>query len=202
MNIILSVILSQRNGGSIGNLIVYLFAFGFFLITNLLCVLFKKWSAHDEAQFVEFLNAHKRIDLQAEQIAFLGENVCAAEENELRQKLDSSVRSQIHHGYLFSIIVGVVRLSIENIYLVSYGIPAAIFFHTYYTQGVRDPTTAQTFITLSVYMVNLYASASFVTYFSDPLTRIQSIGIRVVNNLGKSTFSWLAYLSMQSASQR
>jgi hypothetical protein len=185
LNIILSVVLSKQNGGSIGNLIVYLFAFGFFFITNLLCVLFKKWSVRDEAQFVEFLNAHKRVDLQTEQIALSGEDVCVAEENELRQKLNSSVRSQICNGYFFSIIVGVARLSVENIYLVSYGIPAAIFFHTYYTQGVRDPTAAQTFITLSVYMVNLYASVSFITYFSDPITRIQSIGIRVVNNLGK-----------------
>ncbi len=143
----------------------------------------------DETHFVQFLNAHKRVDLQAEQIALSGEDVCVAEENELRQKLDSSVGSQIRNGYFFSIIVGIARLSIENIYLVSYGIPAAIFFHTYYIQGVRDRTTAQTFITLSVYMFNLYASASFITYFSDPLTRIQSIGIRVVNDLGKWTFS-------------
>jgi hypothetical protein len=189
LNIILSVVLSKQNGGSIENLIVYLFAFGFFFITNLLSVLFKKWSARDEAQFVQFLNAHKRVDLQAEQIALSGEDVCVAEETELRQKLDSSVRSQIRNGYLFSIIVGVARLSIENIYVVSYGIPAAIFFHTYYAQGVRDSTTAQTFITLSVYMSSLYASASFITYFSDPLTRIQSIGIRVINDLGKWTYS-------------
>ena len=185
MNIILSINLSKQNGGSIGNLIVYLFAFGFFFIINLFSILFKKWSARDEAHFVQFLNAHKRVDLQAEQIALSGEDVCLVEGNNLRQKLDSSVRSQIINGYLFSIIVGLARLSVENIPLVSFGIPAAIFFHTYYSQGVNDPTTAQTFITLSVYVVNLYASASFITYFSDPLTRIQSIGSLVVNNLGK-----------------
>ncbi|CAF0727958.1 unnamed protein product [Adineta steineri] len=33
-------------------------------------------------------------------------------------------------------------------------------------------------------MLNLYLSVSYITYFSDPLTRIQAIGIRVVNNLG------------------
>ncbi|UJR19349.1 hypothetical protein I4U23_022478 [Adineta vaga] len=123
------------------------------------------------------------INLQAEQIALLGENVCIAEENELRQKLDSSVHSQMRYGYFFSIIVSVARLCVENTSLVSYGIPAAIFFHTYYSQGVRDPITAQTFITLSVYMFNLYSSVSFITYFSDPLTRIQSIGMRLVNEL-------------------
>ncbi|CAF3874032.1 unnamed protein product [Adineta steineri] len=109
-------------------------------------ILFKKWRTRDESQFVQFLNAHKRIDLQAEQIALSGESVCMAEENELRQKLDSSVHSQIRNG-------------------------------------LQDPTTAQTFITLSVYMLNLYLSVSYITYFSDPLTRIQAIGIRVVNNL-------------------
>jgi len=164
-------------------------AISFFFIINFLSVHFKKWNARNEAQFVQFLNAHKRVDLQAEQIALSREDVCVAEENELRQKLDSSVHSQISNGYFLSIIVGIARLSIENVYLVSYGIPAAIFFHTYYTQGVRDPTTAQTFITLSVYMFNLYSSVSYITYFSDPLTRIQSIGIRVVNGLGKWTFS-------------
>ncbi len=170
-------------------MIIYFFGFGFFFIINLLSALFKKWNARNEAQFVQFLNAHKRVDLQAEQIALSREDVRVVEENELRQKLDSSVHSQISNGYFLSIIVGIARLSIENVYLVSYGIPAAIFFHTYYTQGVRDPTTAQTFITLSVYMFNLYSSVSYITYFSDPLTRIQSIGIRVVNGLGKWTFS-------------
>ena len=189
MNIVLSVFLSKQNGGSIGNLIVYLFAFGFFFIIQLLSVLFRRWSAYDEAQFVHFLNAHKRVDLQAEQIALSGEDVCVAEENELRQKLDSSVRSQIHYGILFSIIVGIARLSVENAYLVSYGVPAAIFFYTYYTQGVIDSTTANTFITLSVYMNNLYLSACFLTYFSDPLTRIQSTGNRVIGCLGRWIFS-------------
>ena len=185
MNIVLSVNLSKQTGGSVANLIAYLFAYGFFVITHLLSVLFKRSSVHDEAQFAQFINAHKRIDLQAEQIALSGEDVCAAEEDELRQKLDSSIYSQIRHGYFFSVIVGIARLSVENIYLVSYGIPAAIFFHTYYTQGAQDPTTAQTFITLTVYLANLYASASFTTYFSDPLTRIQSIGSRVINTFRK-----------------
>ncbi|CAF1070645.1 unnamed protein product [Adineta steineri] len=72
-------------------------------------ILFKKWRTRDESQFVQFLNAHKRIDLQAEQIALSGESVCMAEENELRQKLDSSVHSQIRNGYFFSIIVGVAH---------------------------------------------------------------------------------------------
>lgn len=185
LNIILSINLNKQNGGSIGNLIVYIFAFGFFFIINLLAIFFKKWNVRDEVEFVQFVNAHKRVDLQAEQIALSGENVCAAEENELQKKLDSSVSAQIQNGYFFAIIVGIARLSIENIYLVSYGVPAAMFFYTYYIQGVRDPTTAQTFITLSVYMSSLYSSVCFINYFSDPLKRIQSIGFRVVNNFGK-----------------
>jgi len=143
-----------------------------------ICAISKKWLENDENQFIQFLNAHKRVELQAEQIALSGEDVCRSEEANLRQKLDTSIRSQIFSGYLISIIVGIARLSVESYNLISYGIPAAIFFHIDSSQG------AQTFIALTVYISSLYASASFITYFSDPLRRIHSIGIRVVNNLG------------------
>jgi hypothetical protein len=183
--IILSVLLGEQNGGSTGNVIIYLIGFGLFFIMSILSALFNKWSTRDEIQFIEFVNAHKRVDSQAEQIAFSGDDVCLAEENQLRNKLDSSVRSQIHSGFFFSIIIGIVKLSIFNIYLIGYAIPAAIFFHSYYEKGVTDPKTAQTFITLSVYMSNLYAPISLFMYFGDPIMRIQSIGIRVVEYLGK-----------------
>jgi hypothetical protein len=114
--------------------------------------------------------------------------VAKTEENELRQKLDSSVRSQIHAGFFYSIIVGVVRLSVVNTYLVNYGIPAAIFFHSWYSEGVLDPTKANTFITLSVYMYKLFSSWNYINYFGDPLTRIQSTGSRIVEYLGKRAF--------------
>ncbi|CAF1183425.1 unnamed protein product [Rotaria sordida] len=81
---------------------------------------------------------------------------------------------------VYSFVLGVVRLSIVNTYLVNYGIPAAIFFHTWYSQGLADPTIANSFITLSVYMYNLFSSWNYINYFGDPLTHIQSIGIRIV----------------------
>jgi hypothetical protein len=183
--IILSVLLGQQNGGSTGNMIIYLTVFGLFFIMSILSALFNKWSTLDESQFIEFVNAHKRINSQAEQIAFSGDDVCQAEENQLRMKLDSSVYSQIHSGFFFSIIIGIVKLSLSNVYLIGYAIPAAIFFYTYYDKGVADPRTAQTFITLSVYMTNLYAPLSVMMYYGDPIRRIQSIGIRVVGYLGK-----------------
>ncbi len=183
--IVLSFLLGEQNGGSTGVLIVYLFVLGFFIFINLLSVLFNKWNRIDEVKFAEFVTAHKRVDLQAEQIVFSGEDACQVEENELHQKLNSSIRSQTHTGFFYSIIVGVVRLSIVNTYLVNYGIPAAIFFHTWYDQGILDPTKASTFITLSVYMYKLFSSWNYINYFADPLTRIQSIGIRVIDYFGK-----------------
>lgn len=165
-----------------------MFVLGFFIFINLLSSLFNKWNRKDEVKFAEFVTAHKRVDLQAEQIVFSGEDACKVEENELHQKLDSSIRSQIHTGFLYSIVVGIVRLSVVNTYLVNYGIPAAIFFHTWYNQGLLDPTKASTFITLSVYMYNLFSSWNYINYFADPLSRIQSIGIRIVGCLGKLIF--------------
>ena len=185
--IILSVLLGRQNGGSTGNVIVYLTVFGLFFIMSILSALFNKWSIRDETQFIEFVNAHKRVASQAEQIAFSGDNVCRIEENELRNKLDSSVRSQIHSGFFFSIIVGIVKLSVLNIYLIGYAIPAAIFFHTSYEKGITDPKTAQTFLTLSVYMYNFYGALSLFMCFGDPIMRIQSVGIRVVGYLGRWT---------------
>jgi hypothetical protein len=157
---------------------------GFFIVINLLTALFNKWNQTDETKFAQFVAAHKRVDLQAEQIAFSGEGVYKVEENELRQQLDSSIRSQTHTGFFYSIIVGVVRLSIVNTYLINYGIPAAIFFHTWYSEGLADPTKATTFITLSVYMYKFYSSWNYINYFGDPLTRIQSIGSRILDYLG------------------
>jgi hypothetical protein len=135
-----------------------MFVLGFFIFINLLSVLFNKWTRTDEAKFAEFVTAHKRVDLQAEQIVFSGEDACQVEENELHRKLDSSIRSQTHADFFYSIIVGIVRLSIVNTYLVNYGIPTAIFFHAWYNQGVLDPTKASTFVMLNVYMYNLYSS--------------------------------------------
>ncbi len=169
-------------------MIVYLFVLGFFIFINLLSALFNKWNKIDEVKFAEFVTAHKRVDLQAEQIVFSGEDACQVEENELHRKLDSSIRSQIHASFFYSIIVGIVRLSIVNTYLINYGIPAAIFFHTWYNQGILDPTKASTFVTLSVYMYKLFSSWNYINYFADPLTRIQSIGIRIVGYLGEYTF--------------
>jgi hypothetical protein len=183
--IILSVLLAEQTGGSTGNMIIYLFAFSLFFLMSVLSALFNKWTVRDENQFIEFVNAQKRVDSQAEQIAFSGDDACLAEENQLRNKLDLSVRSQIHSGFFFSIIIGIVKLSLFSVYLVSYGIPAAIFFHTSYTKGVSDPRTAQTFITLSVYMTSLYSAISLMIYFDDPIKQIQSIGIRVVGYLGR-----------------
>lgn len=182
--IILSVLLSEQNGGSIGVLIIYMFVLGFFVLVNILSNLFNKWNRDDEMKFTELVTAHKRVDLQAEQIVFSGERACQIEENELHQRLDLSIHSQIRSGYFYSIIVGMVRLSVVNTYLVNYAIPAAIFFHTCYDQGMFDPTKANEFITLSVYMYNLYSSWNYINYFADPLIRIQSIGIRLVTYLG------------------
>lgn len=162
-----------------------MFVLGFFIIVNILSSLFNKWNRDDEMKFNEFVTAHKRVDLQAEQIVFSGEKVCQVEENELHQRLDLSIRSQIRSGYFYSILVGMVRLSVVNTYLVNYAIPAAIFFHTWYDQGMLDPTKASTFITLSVYMYNLYSSWNYINYFADPLTRIQSIGVRLITYLGQ-----------------
>ena len=183
--IVLSVLLSEQNAGSIGVLTIYMFVLGFFILVNVLSSLFNKWNRMDEIKFNEFVTAHKRVDLQAEQIVLSGQKACQVEEKELHHKLDSSIRSQIRSGYFYSIIVGMVRLSIVNTYLVNYGIPAAIFFHTWYDQGISDPTKASTFITLSVYMYNLYSSWNYINYFADPLTRIQSVGIRLVTYLGR-----------------
>lgn len=183
--IILSVLLGEQNGGSTGIVIIYLISFGLFFMMSILSMLFNKWTTRDDIQFIAFVNAHKRIDSQAEQIAFSGDDVRLAEENQLRTKLDSSVRSQLRSGFYFSIIIGIVKLSLSSFYLIGYAIPAAIFFHTYYEKGVSDPKTAQTFITLSVYMANLYAPLSLFMYFSDPIRRIQSIGTRVTGCLGR-----------------
>ena len=166
-----------------------MFVLGFFIFVNVLSTFFNKWNRTDEIKFTEFVTAHKRVDLQAEQIVFSGEKACQVEEKELHQKLDASIRSQIRSGHFYSIIVGIVRLSIVNTYLVNYGIPAAIFFHTWYDRGVLDPTKASTFVTLSVYMYNLYSSWNYINYFADPLMRIQSIGIRIVSYLGKCLLS-------------
>ena len=183
--IILAVLLGEQNGGSIGVLVVYSFVLGFFVLINVLSSISNKWNITADAHFSHFIAAHKRVDLQAEQIAFSGDDVCRVEADELRHQLDTSVRSQTHAGYFYSIIVGVVRLSIVNTYLVNYGIPAAIFFHTWYSQGLADPSTANSFITLSVYMYKLFSSWNYINYFSDPLTRIQSNGIRIVDHVGK-----------------
>ena len=185
MAIILAVLLGEQNGGPTGVLVVYSFVIGFFIIINLLNVLFNRWHRLDQENFTALVNAHQRLDLQAEQIVLAGEKICRREENELREKLDSSTRSQIRAGWIYSIVVGVVRLSLVNTYLVNYAIPAAIFFHSYYSQGQLDPTKANSFITLSVYMYKLFSSWNYINYFGDPLMRIQSIGTTLVNCLDR-----------------
>ena len=184
--VVLAILLGEQNGGPVGVLVVYLSVLGFFIFINVLSAVLNKWNRIDEVKFAEFVTAHKRVDLQAEQIAFSGEDACKMEENELHRKLDSSIHYQIRAGFFYSIIVGVVRLTVVNTYLINYGIPAAIFFHSWYNQGLLDPSKASTFITLSVYMYKLFSSWNYINYFADPLTRIQSIGIRIVDYLGKA----------------
>ncbi|UJR10859.1 hypothetical protein I4U23_015047 [Adineta vaga] len=97
--IILAVLLAEQSGGSIGVIVIYAFVFGFFFFTNLLSVIFNKWIRRDETKFADFVSGHKRVDLQAEQIALSGERACRIEEEELHQKLDSSIHSQMHSGF-------------------------------------------------------------------------------------------------------
>jgi ABC-type uncharacterized transport system fused permease/ATPase subunit len=183
--IILAILLGEQNGGSIGVLVVYSFVIGFFIVVNLLNVLFNRWHRREQENFTSLVSAHQRLDLLAEQIVLAGEKICRREENELREKLDSSIQAQIRAGWIYSIVVGVVRLSIVNTYLVNYAIPAAIFFHTYYSQGLIDPSKASSFITLSVYMYKLFSSWNYINYFGDPLMRIQSIGTTLVDCLNR-----------------
>ncbi|CAF0979834.1 unnamed protein product [Adineta ricciae] len=181
--IILSILLGEQDGGPLGVLVVFLFVIGFFIFTNILSIVFNKWVRLDEMKFSEFVTGHKRTDLQAEQIALSGKSACRIEHEELHERLNSSIRYQMHSGFLYSIIVGIVRLSVVNTYLINYGIPAAIFFYSWYKEGLADPTKASRFVTLSVYMYQLYSSWNYINYFADPLIRIQSIGIRIVNYL-------------------
>ena len=193
MAVILSVLLGEQNGGPTGVLVIFSFVIGFFVLVNLLNVLFNRWHRVDQENFTALASAHQRVDHQAEQVVLAGEKICRREEAQLKEKLDSSVQSQIQSGWIYSIVVGVVRLSIVNTYLVNYAIPAAIFFHSYYSQGILDPTKASSFITLSVYMYKLFSSWNYINYFGDPLMRIQSIGTLLVDFLGRSTIclSWI-----------
>lgn len=178
-----TLLLAQQSGSGKGVLIVYLYQL--FISLLILCVIqpYYRASVNFENSFALFTNAQKRIDLQAEQIALSDRGIVEIEQNQLRSKLDTSVRAQQHSGCYYGLLVACSVLGNWSSTIINYAIPSAIFFHL-----TTEPTASQaaSIIALTVYTGYLQSNLAVFNSHGQPFSQVWTIGRRIAQNLGKN----------------
>ena len=177
-----TLLLAQQSGSSKGAIIVYLYQF--FISFLIVCAIrpFYRANVLYENSFALLTNAQKRIDMQAEQIALSDQSVIGIEHNQLKSKLDTSIKAQKRSGIFYGILVACSVLGNWSNTIINYAIPSLIFFHF-----MANPTASEaaSIITLTVYTGYLQSNLAVFNSHGQPFSQVWTIGQRIAQNLGK-----------------
>ena len=124
--------------------------------------------------------------MQAEQIALSDGSVMDVEEKDLQMKLDQSVLQQKRSGIFYGIICCFSQLSNWSATVINYGLPAALFFHTFFDRDEATSLNAEALLVLTVYSGILQGQFRHINYHAQAISQVWSIGVRAVATFGKS----------------
>lgn len=177
-----TLLLVQHSGSPKGALIIYLYQF--FISFLIVCAIrpFYRSNVRYENSFALLTNAQKRIDMQAEQIALSDQSIIGIEHNQLKSKLDTSIKAQKRSGIFYGILVACSVLGNWSNTIINYAIPSLIFFHF-----MANPTASEaaSIITLTVYTGYLQSNLAVFNSHGQPFSQVWTIGQRIAQNLGK-----------------
>jgi hypothetical protein len=162
--------------------IVYLSQFVFTCFILIALLPFNQANKQWEISFTTFTNAHKRLNLQAEQIVLSDESILDAEEQHLKSRLDLSINAQRRAGYFYGLLVGVSVLGNWAATIIVYCIPAFIYFH--FTKNI-NASQAGAILTMSVFNGYLNNTLTIVNSYGQSLSKLWTVGVRLVQNFGK-----------------